>query len=340
MSLPRTILFSSLGVFVIIGAVATFKRVSRPSKESAKVVKATDIPQLRETLPPPVFQKTVSTPAPLQPKLEIKSGTTPMGDDFPNIDRMFQLFTTGPTKLPIVETVTYSSTVPWLKGRPAWLADYAVHFATSRHFIARSLNGRPDYFSQKVTQDSRFNVFRKDKRINFYLLADLSRCKMGFYYVDLDTNQRVLLKTYPIGVGKLDPEKASGSLTPIGKYSLGNKIAIYKPATEGLFQDKKVEMITVFGTRWIPFGDELEGCSATAKGFGLHGVPWTHEENGQLVEKRNCVGKYDTDGSIRLASEDMEEIFAIVITKPSYIVIVKDFHDAKLPGTEVATPTR
>ena len=96
-------------------------------------------------------------------------------DDFPNIDRVFQLFTLGSSKLPIVETVAYSSTVPWLKGRPAWLVDYAAHFNTSRHFIARSLNGKADYFSQKISEGNRFNVFRTDKRIHFYLLVDVSQ---------------------------------------------------------------------------------------------------------------------------------------------------------------------
>src|SRR5690606_6079029 len=102
-------------------------------------------------------------------------------EDFPQIDRIFQLFTTTGTKLPIVETVSYTSTASWLKGRPAWLADYAVYYNTSRHFIARSLNNRPDYATQKVFEKCKFNVFRKDKKFEFYLLVDTSRCKMGFY---------------------------------------------------------------------------------------------------------------------------------------------------------------
>ena len=100
--------------------------------------------------------------------------------------------------------------MPWLKGRPAWIADYAAYYNTSRHFIARSLNGKPDYFSQKVSQGSSFNVFRKDKNIQFFLLVDVSRCKMGFYYIDLDTNESILLKTYRVGLGRLDTSKASG----------------------------------------------------------------------------------------------------------------------------------
>lgn len=262
-------------------------------------------------------------------------------DDFPNIDRVFQLFSTSSSKLPIVETVSYSSSVPWLKGRPAWIADYASYYNTSRHFIARSLNGKPDYFSQKVSERSKFNVFRKDKKINFYLLVDVSRCKMGFYYVDLDTNERVLLKTYRVGLGRIDASKPSGTLTPLGRYSLGSRVAIYKPGMTGFYQDQKVEMMRVFGTRWIPLDQEVERATLPAKGYGLQGAPWVADgSSGGLVENTNAIGAYDSDGCIRLSSEDIEELFAIVLTKPTFIEIVKDFHEAKLPGVEVAAPSR
>ncbi len=262
-------------------------------------------------------------------------------DDFPNIDRIHQLFSFGSSQLPIVETVTYSSTVSWLKGRPAWVSDYAVYFGTSRHFIARGLNGRPDYFSQKVSEGSRFNVFKKEKNIQFYLLVDVSRCKMGFYYVDLDTNERVLLKTYRVGLGRLDPSKPSGTLTPLGRYSLGERVAIYKSGTMGYHLDRQVEMRKVFGTRWIPFEQELERTSASARGYGLQGAPWAdNPQTGQLVESEEVIGAYDSDGCIRLAAADIEELFSIVITKPTFIEIVKNFHEAKLPGVEVAVPSR
>jgi lipoprotein-anchoring transpeptidase ErfK/SrfK len=250
-------------------------------------------------------------------------------DDFPAMDRIHQLFTTGPSKLPIVETVTYSSNVPWLKGRPAWIADYAAHYQTSRHFIARSLNGKPDYFTQKVSTGNRFNVFRLDKNIQFYLLIDVSLCKMGFYYVDLGTQERVLLKTYRVGLGRSDPTLSSQTLTPLGKFTLGDKVAIYKPGIMGLFRGQRTEMVRVFGTRWLPFAHFEEA------GYGIHGAPWK-EENGTFVEN---IGTYDSDGCIRLSAQDIEELFAIVITKPTFVEIVKDFHEAKLPGKEVAVPT-
>ncbi len=353
MSFPRAVLLGSIAVFIVIGVVAVVKKMahrSTPAMVQAPIVQAPKIEELPVSPPEIVVKK---NPEPLPVSLPAKSPPAPQvplkvalqeiapQDDFPVIDRIHQLFTTGPNKLPIVETITYSSSVSWLKGRPAWVADYAAHYATSRHFIARSLNGKADYFSQKISTGSRFNVFRKDKHINFYLLIDYSRCKMGFYYVDLDTHERVLLKTYSVGLGRSDPQAPVGSLTPLGKYSLGSKVAIYKPGVMGLYQGVQTEMVSVFGTRWIPFDREFEGATASAKGYGIHGAPWSLDpQTGQWVENRDGIGKFESDGCIRLALEDIEEIFSIVITKPTFVEIVKDFHEAKLPGVEVAIPTR
>lgn len=346
MSIPKVLLIGAIAIFSGIAIMAIVKKSKgNPSTQEFIREGATIHAQAQkaEVLPTPI----VSVPSQSERKEPVKGknllllSSKSSAEDFPNIDRIFQLFTTGPSKLPIVETVEYSSSVPWLKGRPAWIADYAVYYATSRHFIARSLNGQPDYFAQKIISGSRFNVFKKEKKIQFHLLLDISRSKMGFYYVDLDTNERVLLKAYRVGLGRIDPNKPSGTLTPLGTYSLGDRIAVYRPGVMGLFQDQKTEMIRVFGTRWIPFDQEVEGCTEGAKGYGIQGVPWIVDpQNGQLVENRSCVGKYESDGCIRLLLEDMEELFSIVITKPTYIHIVKDFHEARLPGIEVGTPTR
>ncbi|MBI5272613.1 MAG: L,D-transpeptidase [Chlamydiia bacterium] len=299
--------------------VAIPKAMLLPKKEVRLEIR----PEVKK--PPPALP--IASPAP----------SPASSGHLPDADRMKQLFATDSSQLPIVETVSYTSRAPWIKGRPAWIADYASYYNTSRHFIARSLNRKPDYFSQKVSPGDRFNVFKKGKNLEFYLLIDLSRCRMWFYYLDLDQNERVLLKTYRVGVGRIDAKRKSGFLSPIGKYSLGDKIAIYKPGTMGFFQEEKTEMMRVFGTRWIPFDQELEGCSEASKGFGLHGAPWMAsgaEGSSALVEDRSKIGAYDSDGCIRLASEDIEEIFSIVITKPTTIELVKDFCDAKMPGIE------
>ncbi|MCH9613972.1 MAG: hypothetical protein SP1CHLAM54_09810 [Chlamydiia bacterium] len=238
-------------------------------------------------------------------------------DEVEMVDLIPFLFTTTDDKLPIVETIAYSSRVSWQKGRPAWISDYASYYATSRHFIARSLNKRADYFTQTVSQGNRFNVFKKDIDLKFNLVVDVSRCKLFFYYVA--NGEKVLLKVYDVGLGRPDKYSSSGILTPLGKYELAEKVAIYKPGVQGIFQDQQVEMIQVFGTRWIPFDRD---------GYGFHGAPWLlEEESADLIEDRSTIGRYDSDGCIRLAKEDMEELFAIVITKPTHVDIVMDYKE-------------
>ncbi len=331
----------AVALFSFIGIMALLKKKSgselaerkEPLKKEAILSVPAAKPGTGESFTrPTVIKGAVVNPPPLtRPVYSSK-------EDFPHIDRIFQLFNTEGSKLPVVETLTYSSTVPWLKGRPAWIADYAAYYTTSRHFIARSLNGKPDYTTQKVMEESKFNVFRKDKKIEFHLLVDVMRCKMGFYYVDLDTNERVLLKTYSVGLGRIDPSKPSGTLTPLGRYKLGNRVAIYQPGMMGFYQDQKVEMIRVFGTRWIPL-EPVDESVLESKGYGLQGAPWMRE-GASLTEKKEVVGAYDSDGCIRLNANDIEEIFSIVLTKPTWVEIVKDFHGATLPGIEVATPSR
>lgn len=269
----------------------------------------------------------------IAPKIAVqdkKVDTTPL----PEADRIAELFNKGEPKLPFVETIVYKSHVSWHKGKPAWIADYANYYSTSRHFIARSLNGKPDYLKQDVANGDRFNVFRRDKNIHFHLLVDISRQKMWLYTLDMDSDERTLLKTYHVGLGRSDSSKASGYLTPIGKYQLGNKIAIYQPGVEGHYKGAKVEMMRTFGSRWIPFEKEISNCSEPAKGFGIHGAPWLPGADGSLVEEKNSIGKYESDGCIRLADADVKELFAIIITKPTTIELVKDFHDAKLSLAE------
>ncbi len=316
--LPKTLFFGSIVIFGLIGGAALVKKkiASHATPETA----VQSVP-LKEAVNQPVAEAIRNHP---EPFVEV-----------PNVDRIWQLFALDSSKLPIVETISYTSRVPWMKDRPAWIADYASHYATSRHFIARSLNRKPDYFTQKASPGDRFNVFKHDQNLQFHLVIDLSKCRMWFYYYDIDSNERVLLKTYRVGVGRADPKKASGYLTPTGKFLLGSKTAVYKPGITGFFQDRKVEMIRVFGTRWIPFEKEVEGCSEGAKGLGLHGAPWKADPaTGQLAEDRNQVGQYESDGCIRLLSEDIEEIFAIIVTKPTQVELVKDFRDAKLPVIE------
>jgi hypothetical protein len=251
-------------------------------------------------------------------------------------DVVAQLFTPHSPILPIVETVSYVSRVPWLIDRPAYLGDWAAHYETSKHFISRSIRGAGLYLNEKVSRGDRFNVLRKDKVIEFHMVVDLSRTRLWLYYFDKNENQRQLLKSYPICVGKLTPEKRSGSLTPTGVFEVGREVAVYKEGDRGIYLNEMCEMITVFGQRWIPLSREIADCSGSCRGLGLHGVPWARDpETGLFVEKRECIGGYSSLGSIRLLTEDIQEIFSIVTSRRSYVHIVKDFQEACLPGKEI-----
>ncbi len=245
-----------------------------------------------------------------------------------------ELFRVSNTRLPIVETITYSRKVPWLHGNLAWVSDYASHYKTSRHFIARSLNGKRDYFNQTISEGDRFNVFKPGIDLQFFLVVDCSRNKLLFYYYDAGKDERALLKTYDVGLGRPEANSPSGILTPLGRYSLGERVAIYKPGKMGIFRNQRIEMITEFGTRWIPFDKEIADCTAPAKGLGIHGVPYTRDASSTLIERKDSIGKYASNGCIRMRNEDIEEVFSIIITKPAFIEIVKDFQQASLPGKE------
>jgi hypothetical protein len=302
----------------VVVAEAAIKPSIKPSPPSSQITRD------RTPMPEPVAPAQIILPPPLP-----VSCPTITWDDFPQVDRIKELFATGSKHLPIVETVVYTSRVPWVKGRPAWVADYASYYATSRHFIARSLNKKPDYMTQKVGIGSKFNVLRKDIDLEFHLLVDLSRCKMAFYYTNRTSGETLLVKTYPISVGALDATKDSGCLTPLGTFSLGDKIAIYKKGTLGYFTGQKVEMIRVFGTRWIPFDKEIETAAPSIKGLGIHGIPMLCDATGNYYEDTNSIGKYTSDGNIHLLQRDMEELFAVVITRPTFVRIVKDSKDPK-----------
>jgi len=345
MSFPKLLVLIGLVLFGTIGVAAIFKT----KKPKEVVLESGSLPLIEVELKGEVIAATSKNTIkrddlnPKKPDVEKSLDIAefefkPKNDEalkpLPEANRIAEFFNKTDLKFPIVETVTYKPRVAWQKGRPAWLSDYASHYATSRHFIARSLNQKPDYFKQDIAEGDQFNVLRPDVNLNFYLLIDISRSRMWFYYHDLDKNERTLVKTYKVGLGRPDPLKISGLLTPIGKYSLGNKIAIYKPKAMGFHAGEQIEMIKVFGSRWIPFEKELSTCSAPAKGFGIHGVPWIIDKKGNFVEDVMSLGKYESDGCIRLATSDIEELFAIIITKPTYVELVKDFYDAKLPGIE------
>lgn len=340
------VVFSAIGVAALLKEKPTEKKaiVKAVPKQPAKAPIVVKLPEPTKSVSPAPIPAAPSTVAIAPPTVPAAAATPiaattpaplPSSFDLPDANRIEELFNKvgqGP-QFPIVETITYKSRVGWQKGRPAWLSDYASHYETSRHFIARSLNGTADYNKQEIKEGDRFNVLRKDRNYRFHLVVDTSRCKLWFYYVDLDEKKNVLIKTYQVGLGRLDSSKASGLLTPLGTYTLGNKIMVYKPKMMGTHQGKKTEMMLVFGTRWIPFDSEIGTCTAPAKGFGIHGAPWEYTENKkEPVEITGSLGKYESDGCLRLSTADIEELYAIIVTKPAQIEIVRDFHDSTVAG--------
>lgn len=331
MSLPKLLLVTALGLSVALG-VLIWNKKSRKEQVIAQVA-VQAITEPVEVPLEPVEVRAPLQPPPAPPLLEEPFHPAPeaiaIETSLPMEDHTDELFKRNNNKFKFIETVTYKSHVNWLKGRPAWLSDYASHFETSRHFIARSLNGRPDYLKQEISEGDKFNVYRKDVDLKFHIVVDASLCKMWLYALDETHKEKILLKTYPVCMGRPDSSKPSGMLTPLGVYSLGERIAIYKPKVMGYHNSRKVEMVRIFGSRWIPFEKEIAKTTAPAKGFGLHGVPWT-EQGKELKQDKSSLGKYESDGCIRLSTEDMEEIFAIIITKPAVVEIVKHFHDSVL----------
>ena len=330
MNMSKMLILFSLVLFGGIGALAYLK-------DSPDSQEATEVVEIELTLDEPELVAPVKAVTPQKELASEAEQLTPRDSTgLPDADRIAQLFNRGEPQLPIVETITYSSRVDWNKGRAAWLVDYARHFKTSRHFIARSLNGRPDYLKQNVNNGDRFNILKPDMDLAFHLVVDISRHRMWFYYHDRDKGERMLLKTYPVGLGRQDPGSSSGLLTPVGTYTLGSRIATFKEKEMGTHQGERVEMVQVFGTRWIPFDSEVTGCSHPAKGFGVHGVPWEYDAaSGKYTPRDDTLGHYDSDGCIRLKTEDMEELYAIIVSKPTTIEIVKDFYDAHPPGKEI-----
>jgi hypothetical protein len=335
--LPRILGLVTVILFSLIFFAWLFNKKDEPSSQ---VMEETENPiELSFALPERAVEPTVAEipepPKPTPPVVqEAPVDPQPIktpADGLPDADRIEELFSTSGPKLPFIKTITYNSKVSWLRGRPAWIVDYANHYKTSRHFIARSLHGTNDYEKQDVNNGDRFNIYDPDVDLSFQLIVDISRCKMWLYANDKTNKERTLLKVYDVSLGRSDRSSPSGLLTPLGTYTLGNNIAIYKPGMNDFYKGKKTEMIRVFGTRWVPFATEVKDTTAPAKGLGIHGVPWVADgTTEQLHEDLSSLGHYDSDGCVRCADKDIKEIYAIIVTKPTTIQIVQDYSKVDL----------
>lgn len=264
-----------------------------------------------------------------------KVGILSLSDDSelpPQVNQMAKLFCSKEPAFPFIERISYSSRVDWLNGRRAYLGDYARYYKTSKHFISASLNGRGNYRSDKVSQGDCFNVLKKDYPVEFHLAVDLSRCKMWLYAYDEKEDKNYLLNQYTVCVGALNDQYSSGCNTPCGVFSLGEDIAVYNEDSKGLYKNEMIEMVSVFGKRWIPLQDVVEGTIVSCRGIGIHGAPMKRSETGELVEYTECLGGYHSNGCIRVKGDEMEELFALIVSRPSYIHIEQDFTQIQIPG--------
>jgi hypothetical protein len=336
MSKFKFVLYAGLLTVGVMGYNKWSKKdpVDVPSKaSSAPIKKVEERSSPVENQPILVENTAIETP-------KLPSKLTPLTDDrdLPkSVDRMALLFQPHPPTLPIVETLSFSSKPCWLRGRPAYLGDYAAHFKTSKHFISRSLHGVNQYLSDVVSKGDRFNVIRMDHAIEFHMALDLSRLKLWLYAYDSTTDQRYLLKDYLVAAGKPCTNSPSGCLTPTGSFELGKDIAVYNEGTMGFWHNQKIEMLSIFGRRWIPFAREISDSSGPCKGLGIHGMPCKKDPiTGGWIECRDSAGTHASDGCVRMLSEDISELFAVVVSRPSFIHIARDFSMIKLPGKEVS----
>lgn len=311
--MSRLFIIFSLFLFTSVGIIAFLKEKKKPPLSQSH---SYSIPvESREitAAEPPILPILPITPEKQEKKQREGEET----------DRIAEFFNREGPRLPIVETITYKSHVPWCKGKPAWLFDYANHYKTSLDFISRSLNKNLQKASS-IFEGDRFNILKLDKPFCFYLLVDTTECKLWFYYIDLEKKAKVLLKVFKVGLGKPDPSSPSGLLTPWGIYTLGNRTATYQTNSKGFYKGNKINMISVFGSRWIPFDKALKNCTAPAKSFGIHGNPW-EEKKGVFIENISGIGHHISDGCIRLNESDITTLFAIIAApRTTLIELVPD----------------
>lgn len=338
MSLSRIFFLLSLTLFSLIGGVALYKKNNshRIHKNHVVAQEEVDLPRIMDQASPPV-------PSPVLPPVSQDPVVDcPQEEEKPVViehdlseEGLSALFIKGSTA-PIVETITYKRRVPWKTRGVAWLVDYANHYKTSLDFMYRSLNGGKGYKPVTVSDGARFNVFKNNLAFRFHLVVSLSACRLRLYYVIPGEKKVVFLKSYQVCLGKKNPSKVSECLTPLGTYVLGDRVATFRPKMMGMHKGKKVELIQVFGSYWIPFEKSLGDCSEPAKGFGIHGTPLHRDtDSGALQEDNSSIGHFESDGCIRLANKDMQELFSVISTHTTYVELVPAFDQSKLFQGEI-----
>lgn len=335
MSFLKFVFVGSLVLFIALGAAAYVKKTSKKSaeisSENVEIRQEVEIESLRNNTP--------------EAKESLKSLPTELSCEEPSVQQQVQpvviehedgeealstLFEKS-SSCPIVQTIPYKSKVHWKQYSKAWLIDYAHHFKTPLGFICKMISGSYDAKNPQINEGQLINVFRTDVNFHFHAVVCFSSCTLRLYYVLPDKQKVVFLKKYSICLGRKDPSKPSQCLTPLGVYELGARTCVYQPRVMGIHKGKKVEMISVFGTHWIPFEKEIARCTSPAKGYGIHGTPMIrNDQTGELQEDNRSLGQYESDGCIRLSGRDILEVFSLISTRKTYVEIVSSFQDSQL----------
>jgi len=336
MNVPKLFLTLSVLLFAGIGSLALVKQ---KQDKSPLPKKKTEVSDSKQEVDPSLLSKPAEltplssskqpTELPL-PAVEMASDEQPLvieHDDEP--EALAALFVKGST-CPIVKTIRYKSHVSWKSGRPAWLIDYAKHYKTPLEFLYRSIYNGEDRVPSSVTDGVEFNVYRDDVDFRFHLVVSLSSCTMRMYYVLQKEKKVVFLKSYRICAGRKSDHTPSGCLTPIGLFQLGPKVAVFKPHMMGPYKGKRIELIQIFGSHWIPFEKEIADCSEPAKGYGIHGTPMVRNAKGEVEEQIETLGGHYSDGCVRLSSTEIKELFSVISTRKTYIEIVPSFQQSRL----------
>lgn len=330
MSLPKIFFLVSLALFSFIGFLALWKKSHATPELSTEPVTTQEVNLALLTPSSTPKRPAVEVkPQPLPPSVENESDVVIEQE----ADGLPALFAKN-SSCPIVESITYKSHVPWKSRRQAWLIDYASYYKTPLEFIYRSINGGSPA-PTTVTEGAQFSVLRRDVEFRFHMVVSLSSCRLRLYYVLPTERRAVFLRSYPVCLGTKNSAKASGFCTPTGLFELGSRTAIFRPKMMGTHHGKQVELIQVFGTRWMPFEKEIEGCSEPAKGFGVHGTPMVRTSDGTLKEDDSSIGHYESEGCIRLRAKDVEEVFSIVSTRTTWVEIVPSFQQSRLFRGEI-----
>jgi len=336
MNAPKLFLLLSFFLFVGIGSLALVKRRHH---ETPPFEKKTFGVLLKEDVDLSLLAKPaeLSLVTSLKQSVELPLPTVEMPleeqpvviehDEEP--EALLPLFVKG-SACPIVKTIRYKSQVPWKARRSAWLIDYAHHYKTPLDFLYRSIHNGQDKVPSSIADGVEFNVYRDDVDFRFHLVVSLSSCKMRVYYVLQNEKKVVFLKSYRICAGRKDERAASGSLTPTGLFQLGPRVAVFKPHMMGSHKGKRVELVQIFGSHWIPFEKEIADCSEPAKGYGIHGTPMVRNSQGEMEEQLDTLGGYHSDGCIRLSGAEMKELFSVISTRKTYVEIVSSFQQSRL----------